>query len=208
MNDASPNRQRGSEELWLDAALDLLKEGGVDAVKVMPLSKRLNLSRTGFYWHFKDREALEEAMVARWEARNTGSLEKRCADYAETICEAMLNLCDCWLLPELFDARLDLAIRNWARNEPDLRPRIEDADRRRREAIESTFLRFGYSPAEAEVRALTVLYTQVGYISMRIEESPEARIARIPDYVTVFTGRTPTDAELARFRARHDVSPS
>ncbi|MDV7143459.1 TetR/AcrR family transcriptional regulator [Tropicimonas sp. TH_r6] len=207
MKDASPNRQRGSEELWLDAGLELLKDGGVEAVKVMPLARRLKLSRTGFYWYFKDRDALLEAMVDRWEARNTGNLEARCSAYAETICEAMFNLCDCWLLPELFDARLDLAIRNWARHEPALQGRIETADRRRREAIEGIFLRFGYSEREAEVRALTVLYTQVGYVSMRIEESAEARIARIPEYAAVFTGKQATEAEFERFRARHLPAP-
>ena len=53
------------------------------------------------------------------------------------------------------------------------------------------------------MRALTVLYTQVGYISMRIEEDAVARIARIPAYVKVFTGQAPTETEFARFRARH-----
>ncbi|SDK89708.1 TetR/AcrR family transcriptional regulator [Aliiruegeria lutimaris] len=203
MNAVSHPKQRGTEELWLDAAYRLLTESGVEAVKVMPLAKSLGLSRTSFYWHFKDREALLEAMVTRWEARNTGNLEAQCVAYAETICEAMLNICDCWLMPELFDSRLDLAIRNWARTDPALRPRVEQADQRRLEAITGAFLRFGYPPQEAEVRAMTVLYTQLGYISMQIDECPETRIARIPAYVAVFTGREPSEAEFARFRARH-----
>ncbi|NDR59480.1 TetR/AcrR family transcriptional regulator [Aliiruegeria sabulilitoris] len=196
-------KQRGTEELWLDAAYRLLTESGVEAVKVMPLAKSLGLSRTSFYWHFKDREALLEAMVTRWEARNSGNLEARCVAYAETICEAMLNICDCWLMPELFDSRLDLAIRNWARTDPVLHPRVEQADGRRIKAITDVFLRFGYPSQEAEVRAMTVLYTQLGYISMQIEERPETRLARIPAYVAVFTGREPSETEFARFRARH-----
>jgi hypothetical protein len=32
----------------------------------------------------------------------------------------LLNLIDCWIDSELFDAPLDLAIRNWARSDADL----------------------------------------------------------------------------------------
>ena len=56
---------RGSAEGWLEAAYDALKESGVDAVRVMPLAKRLNLSRTSFYWFFQDREQLLAALLAR-----------------------------------------------------------------------------------------------------------------------------------------------
>ena len=45
---------RGSLESWLNAAYESLKESGVDAVRVMPLAKKLNLSRTSFYWYFQD----------------------------------------------------------------------------------------------------------------------------------------------------------
>ena len=69
---------RGTPDLWLDAAYQLLVEGGVEAVKVMPLAERLGLSRTSFYWHFPDREALLAGLVDRWKAKNTGNLVARC----------------------------------------------------------------------------------------------------------------------------------
>ena len=83
---------RGSPDLWLGAAFDALLEGGVDAVKILPLAKRLGLSRTSFYWFFKDREELLEALVARWREKNTGNLVRGSEAYAETIAEAMLNV--------------------------------------------------------------------------------------------------------------------
>ena len=64
-------------------------------------------------------------MIQRWEAKNTGNLIDRCEAYAETICEAMFNLFDRWLDHDLFDAHLDLAIRNWARNDPALAQRLD-----------------------------------------------------------------------------------
>jgi AcrR family transcriptional regulator len=200
-NTDRPDRQ--SEADWLQAAYELLTEAGVDAVKIMPLAKRLGVSRTSFYWHFKDRDALLEAMVNRWEQKNTGNLIARTEAYAESIAEAVFNLFDCWIDDDLFDAPLDLAIRNWARNDADLGQRVDQADTRRKRAMAAMFVRFGFDQTQAEVRALTMLYTQVGYISMQIEEDREGRINRMPDYIEVYTGQRPTSREWQRFRARH-----
>lgn len=194
---------RGSAELWLDAAYGALVSAGVDAVKVMPLAQHLGLSRTSFYHHFDSREALLAALIRRWEDINTGNLIARTEQFAASITEAVFNLFDCWLDNDLFDSRLDLAIRNWARNDPALQGRLARADHRRKEAMQAVFLRFGYDPAEAEVRALTMIYTQIGYISMQVSENREQRLARMPDYIEVFTGRKPTEADTQRFMARH-----
>lgn len=203
MNDMSHPRQRGSEDVWLAAACEVLTESGIEAVKIMPLAKRLGLTRTGFYWHFKDRDALLEAMTKRWEDKNTGNLIARTEAYAESISEAMFNLFDCWLDETLFDARLDLAIRNWARNDAALQARLDQADAKRRDAIAAMFRRFGYSDEQAQVRSMTVIYTQIGYISMQISEDLQQRIARMPDYIEVFTGTRPAGSEFRRFKARH-----
>ena len=67
---------RGSAEVWLEAAYELLLESGVSTVKILPLAKKLGLSRTSFYWFFKDREELLGALIARWRDKNTGNLVK------------------------------------------------------------------------------------------------------------------------------------
>lgn len=193
----------GTEAAWLQAAYTMLTETGVDTVKIMPLAKQLGVSRTSFYWHFTDREALLDAMIRRWEEKNTGNLVARTEAYAESIAEALFNLFDCWLDADLFDSRLELAIRNWAHNDAALQARLDQEDAKRKEAMAAMFLRFGFAREQAEVRALTMLYTQVGYISMEIEEDPVLRMERMPDYIEVYTGQRPTTREIDRFRARH-----
>lgn len=198
-----PTGWRGSEELWLDAAYAVLIESGVDQVKLLPLARKLGLSRTSFYGHFDSREALLVALVARWQAKNTANLIARTEAYAESIAEALFNLFDCWLLPDLFDARFDLAIRNWALGDPGLRAVLEVTDKARIEAIAAMFARHGYSADQARVRAYTVYYTQIGYISMMVSEPVDLRIQRMPLYVETFASVAPTAAELERFSARH-----
>jgi AcrR family transcriptional regulator len=194
---------RGTPDLWLDAAYDLLVEGGVEAVKVMPLAERLGLSRTSFYWHFADREALLAGLIARWEAKNTANLVARCADPAATIAEAMLNLFDCWVNPALFDSRLEFAMRTWGMTDPVVAAAFVQADARRLAAITALFRRFGYGETEADTRARTLYLTQVGYIALRSDESFAVRMGRIPAYVLTFCGVAPTEAEALAFMTRH-----
>lgn len=202
--DTKPDKGwRGTPELWLDAAYDLLVEGGVEAVKVMPLAAKLGLSRTSFYWHFPDREALLTGLVARWESRNTAQLIARCEQPSATIAEAMLAICDLWITPALFDSRLEFAIRTWALTDPALAATLNRTDMQRTAALTALFRRHGYAPHEAETRARALYLTQVGYIAMRTEEPLAQRLDRIPDYVLVFCGQAPSAAELTAFRARH-----
>jgi AcrR family transcriptional regulator len=194
---------RGSADLWLDAAYQLLVEGGVEAVKVMPLAERLGLSRTSFYWHFADREALLDGLIARWQSRNTANLVRQTEKPADTITEAVLNLFDCWIQQDLFDTRLEFAIRTWALTDPALGKTLAAADAARIAAIKAMFLRFGYLDDEADIRAHTVYLTQIGYISMRVAEPLVPRLDRIPPYALTFTGKAPAPSEVEAFRARH-----
>jgi AcrR family transcriptional regulator len=56
---------------WVDEALIALGEGGLAAVAVEPLAKRLKTTKGSFYWHFANREALIDAVLQRWEELNT-----------------------------------------------------------------------------------------------------------------------------------------
>ncbi|WP_376743870.1 TetR/AcrR family transcriptional regulator [Ensifer canadensis] len=194
---------RGSHEGWLEAAYDALLESGVDSVKILPLAKRLNLSRTSFYWFFKDREELLAALVARWREKNTGNLVKQSEAYAETLAEAMLNVFDCWVNNALFDSKFEFAVRSWALQSPEIQAEVQQADRARMEAIGRMFMRFGYDEAAADVRARTTYLVQIGYISMQSTEDLALRMKRIPEYIAIYTGNGPQQRELDRFFARH-----
>ncbi|MDH4441534.1 MAG: TetR/AcrR family transcriptional regulator [Rhizobium sp.] len=194
---------RGSSDGWLEAAYEALLEGGVDAVKILPLAKRLKLSRTSFYWFFKDREELLAALIARWRDKNTGNLVHRAEAYAESIAEATLNVFDCWLDTALFDAKFEFAVRSWALQSEEILAEVQSADTARLQALGRMFERFGHTPVAADVRARTLYLVQIGYISMQTEEDLDLRLRRIPEYVSIFTGIAPQQREIERFRSRH-----
>ena len=209
MTDEPPSESgwRGSPDLWLEAAHDTLVESGVDAVRIQPLAKRLNIARTSFYWHFKDRETLLAALADRWAARTTAGLTAACAAYADTKAEAMLNVISCFLSDAAFDSRLEFAIRSWALQDATIMARLNTEDSARIDALIALYHRWGHSGVDADTRARAVYLTQIGYISTQAREDLSIRMARIPAYVELFTDSAPTQRELARFHARHGFSP-
>ena len=198
---------RGSQEGWLEAAYSSLIDSGVDSVKIQPLAKELKLSRTSFYWFFKDREELLDALVAKWRNKNTGNLVRQSEAYAESLAEAMLNVFDCWLNRDLFDSQFEFAVRSWALQAPAILEEVRRADQTRVEALTRMFMRFGYEASPADVRARTTYLVQIGYISMQSKEELGVRMKRIPEYIAIYTGQMPQPRELDRFFARHGYKP-
>lgn len=193
---------RGSREGWLEAAYAALIREGVDAVKILSLAEGMKLSRTSFYWFFKDRAALLAALAEMWEARTTTPLVAATRDYAETETEAMLNVIGCFLQAETFDARMEFAMRGWGLKDPAILARIATADARRLQALTVMLERWGHDAQDADVRARTIYLVQIGYIATQADETLQTRLTRIPNYVEIFTGRPPGPSEMARFRAR------
>jgi len=198
---ASESGWRGSREGWLETGYQALIEGGIDAVKVLPLAKRLNLSRTSFYWFFADREALLAALLDGWEERTTRPLVEATTEYAESRSEAMLNVLACFL-SAAFDARLEFAMRSWALQDEKVAARVRSADDARLLALTRMLTEWGVNPAEADVRARTIYLVQIGYISMQAREDIETRLTRIPAYVRIYADQEPQPREIARFNAR------
>jgi AcrR family transcriptional regulator len=199
---------RGSREVWLTAARRALVEGGLDAVKIQPLATGLALSRTSFYWFFKDRQALLDALLDDWEARNTGAFVDACEAYADTIAEGLLNLIAVFNDDAAFESRLDFAVRGWAHQSDAVAARVNAADERRLAAIRRLFERFGHEPDDADVRARTVYLVQIGYIALQTQESRATRMSRVRGYVEIYSGRRPTEGEIARFHARLGFDPA
>ncbi|WBU58321.1 TetR/AcrR family transcriptional regulator [Paracoccus sediminicola] len=193
---------RGSRELWLDAAYEMLIRKGVGAVKIMPLAASLNLSRTSFYWFFKDRRQLLQGLLDRWDEATTEPLVAATRDYAATETEAMLNVLAVFFAPGRFDTSIELAVRSWAQHDAEAQRRLQQADETRLAALCALLEGWGHAPDDADVRARTIYLAQIGYISMRVQESLSERLQRVPRYVEIYTDKWLPAQELERFKAQ------
>ena len=199
--DDPPPHAKATREDWLRVAKAALVTGGVGEVKILPLGRTLDVSRSSFYWYFKDREDLLEALLDDWERRNTGAVATACVARSRTITEAVATLFLAFVAPGGFDYRLDFAIREWSRRSAEVRARVDASDAARLAAIAAMFTRHGYAAAEAEIRARILYYQQIGYYALDLSEPLDERLARVPGYLFGFTGQHPDPAEVAAFEA-------
>ena len=55
-----------SKAQWLEAALSRLCEQSFADISISGLAKDLGIAKSGFYWHFKNREELLDELLKYW----------------------------------------------------------------------------------------------------------------------------------------------
>ncbi len=73
-------RQNLTAEDWARAALEVIASGGIEAVAVEPLARRLGVTKGSFYWHFPNREAVLREALKLWERGETEDVLARIGD--------------------------------------------------------------------------------------------------------------------------------
>ncbi len=183
-----PSNMRVTREDWLNVALDVLISDGVERVKVLSLRKKLCVSRSSFYWYFKSRQQLLDALLDFWQNTNTAALIKQANIQTARITEAVCNVFKCTIDPDLFDTSLDFAIRDWARRSGKVRRILDQSDETRLKALTQMYSRFGYEPVESETRARVLYYMQIGYNEADLNEPMSRRMQLVSSYLKCFTG--------------------
>lgn len=186
---------------WVRAGLEGLIESGVEAVKITKLADRLGVTRGSFYWHFRDREEILQALIDYWERKNTASILAAAAQ-GQDLMGSVLALMEVWMRDDLYDAQLELSIRGWGRSDPALRARIQGADEARLQALTQMYLLAGRSPEQAVVAARNIYYMQMGYYALEVRESFEARMSYLASYIQSFTGETLPESRRLTFIAK------
>ena len=188
-----------TREDWLNVAMDVLISDEVERVKVLALAERMGVSRSSFYWYFKSRQDLLDALLKTWEQTNTAGLVGQAGAAAETVTAAVLNVWRCTANPELFNTSLDFAVRDWARRSGPVRTVLDQSDARRVEALTQMFQRYDFPEDEAVARAKALYYMQLGYDMAGPNESDKSRLAMTSEYLKVFTGQEAQPGELEEF---------
>ena len=190
---------------WLNVAMDVLVSDGVEQVKVLDLGNRLGVSRSSFYWYFKSRQELLDALLQHWQNTNTAAIVAKANAPADTITEAVCNFFHCVIDERLFNNPLDFAVRAWARRSGKVRRVLDQSDQTRLDALAAMFKRFDYPPDEAMVRARVLYFMQLGYDLAELNEPKQDRMQLVPMYLYCFTGRAPRPEEIAALEAYADT---
>jgi AcrR family transcriptional regulator len=178
-----------SREDWICAARADLVAGGVNAVKVDRLARRLGVTRGSFYWHFKSHADLLRELLKSWEQTNTGPFERVLGgDEMPRGVREFVAIIKLWVEEKDYSPAFDTAVRDWARTSREAAAAVHRADGRRIEILHRVFIDIGFVDPEALIRARIAYFHQVGYYTLEFRESREERLALVPLYARVLLG--------------------
>ena len=154
---------RPDAQTWTTAALEVLAEQGIDGVRIEVLAKRIGFTKGSFYWHFKDREALFDAMLDEWRRKTTLDIIARLERSDKPSIVRVRNLLRLPLAGQKSDRALDLdlAIRIWGRRHPKARAAMEEIDQLRLSHLSGLLEGCGIKKEEAAARAI-LAYAYMG----------------------------------------------
>jgi AcrR family transcriptional regulator len=148
---------RTDPDAWVDAAYARFRAEGLAGVRIEALARDLGTTKGSFYWHFADRRALVDAVMARWEEQETDRY----------IAESSVELDPRRRIELLFSVvgqrrppgedRLYMAA--VAEGVGDV---VERVTRRRIRYVADALIEHGVAPAEAESRALISIASILG----------------------------------------------
>jgi AcrR family transcriptional regulator len=136
---------------WLVAGLESLRRDGVAGVRVERLAADLGITKGSFYWHFRDRDELLEALLEHWSHEMTDVEFERIQAMKARLPGRLLALAVDVL--EKGMGRYDPAIRAWARTDRRVAAAVAQVDRRRVRALAGFFGQGGFGSAQARTRA-------------------------------------------------------
>lgn len=159
-----PTERRLERGDWVELALETLAQESVEAVLIVPLAKKLGVTKGSFYWHFKSREELLRAALDLWRTRAT----KRVIEFVEAKSDDPETR-----LRQLFKiaveskykmpgGQIEIAVRDWARQDPIARKVVARVDNERLAYVAALYRALGFDDMDAKTRALLQMSFSTG----------------------------------------------
>jgi AcrR family transcriptional regulator len=157
---------------WVDEGLRALAAAGPDSVRVETIARNLGVTKGGFYWHFADRSALLQEILDEWERL---LLDEVIEQVEAKGGDATAKLRRLFALASDDAVALDLAVRDWARHDPDVADRLRRVDNRRMDYMRTLFRAICTDEDEVEVRCVLAFSLWIGNHFMAAEHGSRSR---------------------------------
>ena len=159
-------------EAWLRRSLEVLRDEGIQGVRVERLARDLAVTKGSFYWHFQDRDDLRRSMLDYWSDQyNDVIIENRAflrAEPAEGLLAAITRMRE-----EELD-KYELAMRAWADHDSEADKTVRAVYEKRTAFVRGFFTRLGFRGLDAEIRTRVMLC----YLSWEPNMYPDESEAR------------------------------
>ena len=174
-----------SKAEWLQAALDALARGNVSEISIGALSRKLGIAKSGFYWHFKNRDDLLEQLLKYWLHEITEVITENEEVAAKDPKSRIRETAEMILDHEL--VRYEIGIRQWAMNDKAAARAVRLVNRKRLDFLRQAFTEIGFSDNEADMRAMLFVCYHTWETPMFPEISRKRRRELIADRIDLLT---------------------
>ena len=166
---------RLSKDDWLMAALKMCEEG-IDKVKVAPLAAQMGVTTGSFYWHFKNRGELFDALLEFWEREMTDAAIAAAREFSGPPADRIFFVMETVMTHSL--ARYDLAIWHWAQSDTNANRVFKRALKKRLTFAAWMFAEAGFSKEQAEIRGRMMVVYLMGELTL-VPDSMTKRLEQL-----------------------------
>lgn len=176
---------RLSRKSWLNKALQILRNEGIQGVRIDRMARDLGVTKGSFYWHFKDLDDLRRRILEHWAEQYSDAVSQN-REYLEADPVVGLLAAMTRVREEGLDA-FEVAMRSWADHDPVADEIVRAVYERRTRFVRSFFERLGFTGLDVEVRARSTLCYMSWEPSMYAEESPSRRLNLLKLHLELLT---------------------
>jgi AcrR family transcriptional regulator len=137
---------------WIEAAIIMMAEDNVEALRVDTLAEKLGVTKGSFYWHFKGRDDLLFAVLDEWRLRMTSEVQSLIFDRSGTPWERLERLLRIAISgrPDVPGGPFEMTLRDWARRDPNVAEVVRAVDASRIAFAAQLYREAGLSESDAQ----------------------------------------------------------
>ena len=151
VNMRSSNSKRITRDQWLSKALELFASTGECGLRVENLARELGVSKSGFYFHFKDREDFLQQLLKYWAHEYTEVVTKNPLLLMTPARDRLMMIAT--LVFEQNLTEFDAAMLVWSNKDAQIARKVRKAFDMRLTFAGKAFAELGFEGDELEMRA-------------------------------------------------------
>jgi AcrR family transcriptional regulator len=157
---------------WIEAAIAMLAEDNVEALRVDTIAEKLGVTKGSFYWHFKGRDDLLFAVLDEWRLRMTSEVQSLIFDKSGTPWERLERLLRIAISsrPDVPGGPFEITLRDWARRDAKVASVVREVDADRIGFAAQLYREAGLSEQDAQDYAEAHMAVVIG-IRMTLADS-------------------------------------
>ena len=186
-------RRGVSKAQWLETAMTLLRDHSVADITVEGLAKKLGIAKSGFYWHFRSREELLNALMDYWLHEFTEVITDN-VEIEALKPKTRLMMC-AEMIHELDLTRYEIGIRQFALRDGNALRVVKETNKQRMDFIRKAFSELGFTDDDLEMRVMLFACYHTWETSMFHGIPRKRRKALIGKRIDLLTANDPSQVK-------------